>query len=159
MGSGTPVTPPSSAMDRRSFLSRLGVGAAFAATAGFLAASVRFVFPNVLYEAPSRVPLGTPDRFPPGEVTYLADLKLFVFHDADGVAALSAVCTHLGCSVRRAPGGFECPCHGSRYNAVGRVTHGPAPKSLSWRQLSLSPRGEIVVDLARAVDPAFRLRV
>lgn len=150
---------PSLRVDRRTFLARLGFGAAFVSLAGFLTASMRFVVPSVLYEAPSRVPLGTPDHFPPGEVTYLADQKLFVFHDADGISALSAVCTHLGCSVRRVADGFKCPCHGSRYDTAGRVTHGPAPKSLSWRSLSLSQRGVIVVDLARAVDPTFRLRV
>lgn len=45
--------------------------------------------------------------------------------------ALKAECTHLGCLVAPAPeGGFECPCHGSRYDAQGRVIRGPAPRSL-----------------------------
>lgn len=41
------------------------------------------------------------------------------------------VCTHLGCVPNRnAEGGWLCPCHGSLYDASGRVIRGPAPKNL-----------------------------
>jgi Rieske Fe-S protein len=49
------------------------------------------------------------------------------------VAAFSAICTHMGCTVAPSSSGKEldCPCHGSKYNATtGAVIHGPAPKSL-----------------------------
>lgn len=44
----------------------------------------------------------------------------------------SATCTHLGCTPHRggAYGGFLCPCHGSHYDASGRIRAGPAPKNL-----------------------------
>lgn len=46
-------------------------------------------------------------------------------------AAFSAICTHMGCTVKAAGKQLHCPCHGSRYDAVtGRVIHGPAPRSL-----------------------------
>ena len=151
------LKPPE--VDRRSFLSRLGMGAALVSAAGFLAAAARYAFPNVLYEAPTRVPLGPPDRFPPGDATYFPEQRIFVFRDDDGLSALSSICTHLGCNVRRVSSGFECPCHGSRFDGGGKVTHGPAPKPLAWRRLSLSPRGLVVVDLASEVDQTFRLRV
>ena len=157
MNPGEPREEPR--IDRRSFLSRLGSGAAVASMGGFLLAGVRYVFPNVLYEAPSRVALGGPDRFPPGEATYLPEERIFVFRDPDGLSALSSTCTHLGCSVRRVAGGFECPCHGSRFDDAGKVRHGPAPKPLPWRRLSLSPRGIVVVDLLSEVEPTFRLSV
>ena len=44
----------------------------------------------------------------------------------------SAICTHQGCTV--APNGdkLDCPCHGSRYNALtGAVINGPAPRPLA----------------------------
>lgn len=148
-----------SPIDRRSFLSRLGWSAAFASFTGFALGGLRYVFPNVLYEPPVRVSVGPPERFPPGEATYLAEERVFILRDADGLSALSSVCTHLGCSVRRVASGFECPCHGSRFAIDGKVAHGPAPKPLPWRRLSLSPRGLVVCDLASEVEPTFRLRV
>lgn len=41
------------------------------------------------------------------------------------------ICTHLGCVPNRDDdGGWLCPCHGSMYDASGRVIRGPAPKNL-----------------------------
>jgi ubiquinol-cytochrome c reductase iron-sulfur subunit len=43
------------------------------------------------------------------------------------------ICTHLGCIPIAHEGqydGFFCPCHGSQYDASGRVRHGPAPANL-----------------------------
>ena len=153
------MKPKAQDWDRRTFLSRVGLGAALASVAGFFAATTRYIFPNVLYETASRVPLGTPDQFPPGEATYRPEERIFIFRDDDGLSALSSVCTHLGCNVRRVSSGFECPCHGSRFDSSGKVSHGPAPKPLAWRRLSLSPRGLVVVDLASEVERNFRLRV
>ncbi len=47
--------------------------------------------------------------------------------------AISAVCTHLGCAVNwdQSEQAFVCPCHGSRYDALGQVTRGPAPRDLA----------------------------
>ncbi len=45
--------------------------------------------------------------------------------------ALSAICTHQGCVVAPAPGGFRCPCHGSTYDREGNNTGGPAPRPLA----------------------------
>ena len=50
-----------------------------------------------------------------------------------------AVCTHLGCiPLGAAEGenkgeydGFFCPCHGSHYDAIGRIRKGPAPTNLA----------------------------
>ena len=43
------------------------------------------------------------------------------------------VCTHLGCIPNLNPGeagGWVCGCHGSQYDASGRVIRGPAPDNL-----------------------------
>jgi cytochrome b6-f complex iron-sulfur subunit len=136
----------------------IGCSAVGLASAGFVVSTVRYLVPTVLYEPPARFTLGNPDQFPPGSVTFLADRRFFLFNGPDGFYAISSICTHLGCNVKRTAKGFACPCHGSRFDANGRVTHGPAPRPLAWFALSLSPRGDIVVDLSRRVAPDFRLR-
>jgi cytochrome b6-f complex iron-sulfur subunit len=46
---------------------------------------------------------------------------------------INSVCTHLGCVVpwNASENKFICPCHGSQYNATGKVVRGPAPLSLA----------------------------
>ncbi len=46
---------------------------------------------------------------------------------------LIGVCTHLGCvpvANKGDYGGYYCPCHGSHYDASGRIRKGPAPLNL-----------------------------
>jgi cytochrome b6-f complex iron-sulfur subunit len=163
-------------VDRRDFLLKLGTGAGAAALAAQGAASLRALVPNVSYDAPTTVKLGPPSDFPDG-LKFLADERLFVFRDGSTFHAVSAVCTHLGCTVRAEAlprpetaevGGqpltlthrFSCPCHGSRYKGDGTNVSGPAPKPLSWFRLSIAPDdGQLVVDLADPVGRDFRLTV
>jgi nitrite reductase/ring-hydroxylating ferredoxin subunit len=50
----------------------------------------------------------------------------------DTFVALTAICTHEGCTVSQFENGnYVCPCHGSRYSTSGQVTNGPATRSLS----------------------------
>lgn len=142
---------------RREFF-LVGGAAVGLATAGFVVSTFRFLVPTVLYEPPARFTVGDPVDFPPGSVTFLEDRRLFLFNGPDGFFSISSVCTHLGCNVKRASPGFECPCHGSRFDENGRVVQGPAPAGLAWYALSLSPRGELIVDLDLTVRPDFRLK-
>jgi glycine/D-amino acid oxidase-like deaminating enzyme/nitrite reductase/ring-hydroxylating ferredoxin subunit len=60
--------------------------------------------------------------------------KLAVYRDEDGALHFrSAVCPHLGCIVtwNAVERSWDCPCHGSRFDALGRVTHGPANRDLA----------------------------
>ena len=51
---------------------------------------------------------------------------------AGGFMALFQRCVHLGCRVPWCATsiGFECPCHGSKYNSLGEYFGGPAPRNL-----------------------------
>jgi cytochrome b6-f complex iron-sulfur subunit len=149
--------PGANGPSRREFFIA-GCAAVGAAGAGFVVSTLRYLVPAVLYEPPARFTLGNPADFPPGSVSFLEDRRLFVFNGKDGFYSVSSVCPHLGCNVKRGGPGFECPCHGSRFDGNGRVVQGPAPAPLAWYALSLSPRGELIVDLDRAVGPDFRLK-
>ena len=51
---------------------------------------------------------------------------------AGSAVAFSAICTHMGCPVKISGADLNCPCHGSKYNALtGAVLKGPAPKALA----------------------------
>lgn len=52
--------------------------------------------------------------------------------DEGKLTAVSAVCTHMGCLVHwnNAEGTWDCPCHGSRFQAAGDVLAGPAETAL-----------------------------
>ncbi|HET6892692.1 MAG TPA: FAD-dependent oxidoreductase [Pyrinomonadaceae bacterium] len=59
--------------------------------------------------------------------------KAAVYRDADGtVHERSAICRHLGCVVNwnSLEKTWDCPCHGSRYDAYGKVIQGPANSDL-----------------------------
>lgn len=60
---------------------------------------------------------------------------------------LSNICTHLGCPVQWNGNTkqFDCPCHGSIYNADGTVFHGPAVKSLNKYDVSID-NGKIKIN-------------
>ena len=144
---------------RRRFVLTAGTTGLAAGSFGLLLALARSVVPDVTYEAPRRFPVGRPEEFPPDSVTLLPDRRVFVFRTADGFHAVSSVCTHLGCNVRHEEGhGFACPCHGSTFDEAGSVTRGPAAWPLPRYAMSLSRRGELIVDTRRTVDPAFRLK-
>lgn len=52
--------------------------------------------------------------------------------EVEGLMALFQRCVHLGCRVPWCgpSQGFECPCHGSKYNSIGEYFAGPAPRNL-----------------------------
>jgi nitrite reductase/ring-hydroxylating ferredoxin subunit len=79
-----------------------------------------------------------------------------VFRDQDGVHAVSLICTHLGCIVKPTGEGFDCPCHGSRYDREGSVVKGPAPKALSWLKVT-NASGQWVVDEGATVPPGTKV--
>jgi Rieske Fe-S protein len=108
-------------------------------------------------------PTGTPPTGPvsAGNVsaldvgTLLVMSNVVVARDADGVYAMSAVCTHAGCllgdSSRTISGGLGCPCHGSAFDGNGAVTRGPAGLPLQHYQVTIAADGTITVDGSQPV--------
>lgn len=68
-----------------------------------------------------------------GAVALVSGQRVAVYRDHDGsLYTLSPTCTHLGCRVHwnAIEKSWDCPCHGSRYSADGKVIAGPAERDL-----------------------------
>ena len=68
-----------------------------------------------------------------GAIIRRGPLKVAVYRDESGrVHQRSAICRHLGCVVdwNSLEKTWDCPCHGSRYDALGQVIQGPANSDL-----------------------------
>jgi cytochrome b6-f complex iron-sulfur subunit len=145
---------------RRDFL---GLAATWSAILAFVMAMIgamRLPMPSVFPESNSRVKLGRPKQFAQGSTTYFPHHRLWLYREENGFHAISSVCTHLGCIAERSEDGqFHCPCHGSRFDAVGNVKGGPAPKGLLWVELAVSPEGWLVADTLKAVPQGSMLMV
>ncbi|MBI2149657.1 MAG: ubiquinol-cytochrome c reductase iron-sulfur subunit [Acidobacteria bacterium] len=140
---------------RRSFLSWMTL-AWTAFTASMIAtatATGRFMFPNVLFEPPPTFKAGFPDEIQVGQVDerFKQRFAVWLVRDAEGIYALSTVCTHLGCTPNwlEAEQKFKCPCHGSGYYKSGVNFEGPTPRPLERFTISLADDGQILVDKSR----------
>lgn len=137
-------------MGRKSFLSFAG----WLSFIGFLGIStvgaLRFMFPRVLFEPPSKFKAGLPGDYVIGEVNekYTDEQRIWIVREQEGFYALIAICTHLGCTPRwlTAENKFKCPCHGSGYYKNGVNFEGPTPRPLERAQITLNDDGEIVID-------------
>lgn len=96
----------------------------------------------VLASPSKKFTVNLPETLPAGEPFIPPGRSVAIFKDAQGVFAVSTICTHLGCVVKPNPEGFECPCHGSRFSHDGSVTKGPAPRALPW--IKVAVRGSAV---------------
>jgi len=146
-------------VSRRDFLGLASIGAVILSSLTVLAGIFRMTKADVHYEESRKFKIGKPEEFPAGTVKKLDDKKVFVFAEKDGLYAISSVCTHLGCIVHADEGGFQCPCHGSKFNESGEVVSGPAPRSLPWLEVSRHVDGSIVVDAAREIKAGTKFKV
>jgi len=165
-----PSTPASADNrgNRRTFLGAIGrvfVGSPLAVGFASLAVTcclwllgfVRFMFPNVLTEPPSRFKVGFPDDYSPGQVEakFKARFGVWIvrhkYEQQPQIYALRAVCTHLGCTPiwLEAEQKFKCPCHGSGFFKDGVNFEGPAPRPLERFALRVADDGQLEVDKSR----------
>jgi cytochrome b6-f complex iron-sulfur subunit len=147
--------------DRRRFLTLVAQGSLGAAAVVAIGQVIRFLS----FEPPDStsmvIPVGQPKNYPRNSLLYAAEARVYIGHDAQGLYALDAVCTHLGCLVeRKEEGGFVCPCHDSHFDAQGRVETGPATQPLRYLHLWLDEEeGQLFVDRTQPVEPTVRFVV
>lgn len=145
--SGTPDVPD---LGRRQFMNLLTFGAVTGTALGALYPIVKYFIPPSSGAAGGGVTakdaLGNDVKVSqflaehgPGERVLVQGLKgdptyLVVQEDSSLTSyGINSICTHLGCVVpwNSSENKFICPCHGSQYNAEGKVVRGPAPLSLA----------------------------
>ena len=145
--------PVDTLWSRRDFFSLAG-------WAGFMAALglsslyfVRLLFPRVLFEPTPIFKAGFPGDYTVGEVStkWVKDKRVWIVRDEEGIYAIFALCTHLGCTPRwlRTESKYKCPCHGSGFTKEGLHFEGPAPRPLERLKIALGPDGEIVIDKSK----------
>jgi cytochrome b6-f complex iron-sulfur subunit len=145
-------------LTRRAWLG-LAWGAFSAASAAALAATGRFMFPNVLNEPPQQFKAGFPteygigvdERWKEKYGVWLVRTTEDIDNHVTGFYALSVTCTHLGCTPNylSAENKFKCPCHGSGFRLTGVNFEGPAPRPLERVRIVLAEDGQILVDKSR----------
>src|SRR5438045_7270210 len=145
-------------LTRRAWIG-LSWGVFTAASAAALAATGRFMFPNVLNEPPQQFKAGFPNEYGMGADerwkekfgVWLVRTPEDIEQHASGFYALSVTCTHLGCTPNylSAESKFKCPCHGSGFRITGVNFEGPAPRPLERTRIVLAEDGQILVDKSR----------
>jgi len=79
------------------------------------------------------------------------DWGFFIVRRGANLFAVSAICTHRNCKLdAEADKTFYCPCHGSTFDADGKVTEGPARRNLPMFTVSTNDKGELLVTLPAA---------
>jgi cytochrome b6-f complex iron-sulfur subunit len=153
-----PVAKPAAAKgkERRFFLFGFfgALFGTFAASMGLMSlGTLRFLYPNVLSEPPSKIKVGFPDNYEEGKVVErYKDQNTWVVRKDGVIYALSTTCTHLGCTPNwlEREQKFKCPCHGSGYFISGVNFEGPAPRPLERWAISIGDDGQLVVDKSRS---------
>lgn len=145
-------------LTRRAWMG-LAWGAFSAASAAALAATGRFMFPNVLNEPPQQFKAGLPNDYGMGvDERFKEKFGVWIVRTPDDIVArasgfyvLLVTCTHLGCTPNylAAESKFKCPCHGSGFRTTGINFEGPAPRPLERARVVLADDGQILVDKAR----------
>ena len=144
------------ALDRRRFLSIAGSSAGLVLVAGAVPACGD---PN---EAPfGQVAAGNISALSLGAVMVIG--KAVIARDADGVYAMTGVCTHMGCIVHDVAhvlaNGLRCACHGSSYDSNGVVLGGPAPRPLQHYAVTIAADGSLTIEGDKPVSATTRTPV
>jgi Rieske Fe-S protein len=95
------------------------------------------------------LPLLPPESYPEGSATFVRQGRLFITRTHEQLFAIAQKCPHLGCAVPfcESSGRFECPCHGSVFNAAGEWISGPSPRGMDRHPLQVVD-GRVVVNTA-----------
>lgn len=136
-------------ISRRRVLNLVGWGFIGVFMMSVLGAVLRFFFPRVLYEPPTKYKVGYPLEYTTGvSERYKKQFRVWIVREVDKLYVIQAKCTHLGCTPNwlSSEGKFKCPCHGSGFTPDGVNIEGPAPRPLERFKVVIADDGQILVD-------------
>ena len=170
------VSPEESGVTRRQFFNR-ALGVTFGTYGALLGVSfLAFLWPRISGGFGADVNAGAVDDLldqainPDGSITpvFVPEARAYVVPGPDnlsdqfaernvqagGVMAIWQKCVHLGCRVPwcSTSQGFECPCHGSKYNSIGEYNAGPAPRNLDRFVVNVNEAGELIISTGTIVE-------
>lgn len=123
--------------------SALGIASLFGITG-----VIRYLSQAPYPSTETRFDLGPIDQLSTSSMTIFPPAQAAIIPIHEGYDALSLVCPHLGCQVEMREDGFECPCHGSRFNLNGDLLKGPAQTPLRKLITEISEDGHLIVDIS-----------
>lgn len=130
---------------RRSFLRYAVLSAGCVLAAAFAWGAGRFAVFKTGKKRSRQIASDVVETLQPDAPVHVALAGVWLLKPATGEEpfALDDRCTHLGCAVKwhAERSRFECPCHGSEFDANGHVLHGPATRSLSRFSLNKGEDG------------------
>ncbi len=132
-------------LNRRDFLKLARNGFLYLSGALTLGGLLRFLDFDPNPAPKTEFDLGPASNFPLDSRTLLSDPPVVLLHTDRGFSALSLICTHLGCSVENDTQGFACPCHGSRFDADGKVMQGPASQPLALLRIEITEDKHLIL--------------
>ena len=130
-------------LSRRDFLKLIRNGFVYLSGALALGGLLRFLDYDPNPAPQTEFDLGPASNYPLGSCTVLSEPSAVLIHTEKGFSAFSLVCTHLGCTTEQNADGFSCRCHGSRYDASGEVSHGPAASPLRSLRVEMTDNGKL----------------
>ena len=178
------ATDEEQGVTRRAFLNRALASMFGLFLAGFGLSSLAFLWPRVKGGFGSDIDAGDADEIlaavlnPDGTVNplFLPEARAYIVPMLDdsvsgsqfeenstvdaSLVALFQTCVHLGCRVPWcAPSqGFECPCHGTKYNSVGEFISGPAPRNLDRFVVGVNNRNRYIISTGSIVATSRAIR-
>ena len=152
-----PSRGPAPTVNRRTFLSVTG------ASAGLMVVAAAVPGCGNQTGSPPNGPVAAGNVSALSVGSLLVMSNIVVARDANGVYAMSAICTHQGCFISDAAGtiagGLQCPCHGSAFDGNGTVTHGPAGRALQHYAVTIASDGSMTVEGSQPVSESTRTAV
>ncbi|MCO4768673.1 MAG: Rieske 2Fe-2S domain-containing protein [Deltaproteobacteria bacterium] len=138
---------------RRTFLSVVAAGSAVTCLGGLSGCAAA--------GPTGQIAAGNISAIAEGESVAIAGQMVALFRDANGLWAVTTICTHLQCDMQEqgtvSPSELSCDCHASTFTPDGDRVSGPANRALdNFEVLIDEATGDITIDADVVVDAATR---